>query len=101
MAKQDEGQLAMAALSYDDVHPGAITQLTPDEELAALLAFITSTTANALPPLDPTVPLEPSVILDFDYTKSTAQSDLKILMEDVISRYPVVLVGRMRDPSVP
>jgi hypothetical protein len=77
---------------------GVITQLEPQEELAALLAFITSTTANALPDLDPSEPLEPSVILDFDWSSPRARSDLDIMIDDIKSRYPVVLIGRMRDP---
>ncbi|KAK8869737.1 hypothetical protein IAR55_000305 [Kwoniella newhampshirensis] len=68
------------------------------EELAALISFITSTTANALPDVDPTNPMDPSVILDFDPAHPNAKQDLELLQKEVNALYPLVLFGKMRDP---
>ncbi|OCF41296.1 hypothetical protein I317_04867 [Kwoniella heveanensis CBS 569] len=69
-----------------------------EEELAALISFITSTTANALPALDPLEPLDPSVVLDFDPSGPNARDDLELLQNEINTIYPIVLVGKMRDP---
>ncbi|KAG7529688.1 hypothetical protein FFLO_05494 [Filobasidium floriforme] len=69
------------------------------EEMAALVSFLTSTSSNALPPVDPSMPLDPQLVLEFDYTKvETAREDMAQLTEDVFSLFPVIMVGRMRDP---
>nr|XP_031862726.1 uncharacterized protein CI109_001738 [Kwoniella shandongensis]KAA5529798.1 hypothetical protein CI109_001738 [Kwoniella shandongensis] len=68
------------------------------EELAALISFITSTTSNVLPDLDPTVPMNPGVILDFDPAHPNAQHDLELLQNEINTLYPLILFGRMRDP---
>jgi hypothetical protein len=65
-----------------------------------LFQFITSTSNNALPTtLDPNEPLDPQLVLDFDYTRpATARDDLAALVYDTFHMYPVVLFGQMRDP---
>ncbi|ORY27169.1 hypothetical protein BCR39DRAFT_538708 [Naematelia encephala] len=69
------------------------------EELAALISFVTSTTANALPhDMDPTRPLDPHVVLDFDPSRPDAREDLELLQAEINIIYPVVLLGKMRDP---
>ena len=81
------------------------------EELAALISvsepcqnstltpqFITSTTANSLGEIDPTLPLDPLSILDFDPSRSDARDDLDLLIEHIHTVYPIVLYGKMRDP---
>ncbi|WVQ98786.1 hypothetical protein IAU59_005917 [Kwoniella sp. CBS 9459] len=75
-----------------------LTFETVEEELAALISFITSTTANALPALDPSVPLDPSIVLDFDPAHPNARDDLELLQNEINTIYPIVLVGKMRDP---
>ena len=69
-------------------------------ELTPFPQFITSTSNNALPAtLDPDVPLDPQLVLDFDYTRpATARDDLAALVYDTFHMYPVVLFGQMRDP---
>ncbi|KAI5450082.1 hypothetical protein NCC49_003709 [Naganishia albida] len=69
------------------------------EETAALISFITSTSNNALPAtLDPSLPLDPQLVLDFDFTRPSARADLSALVADTFAMYPVVLFGQMRDP---
>ena len=48
--------------------------------------------------LDPTVPLDPSVVLDFDPTRAGAREDLDLLINEINTIYPLVLLGKMRDP---
>ncbi|KAJ9108709.1 hypothetical protein QFC21_000029 [Naganishia friedmannii] len=73
--------------------------MTKREETAALISFITSTTNNALPAtLDTSEPLDPQLVLDFDYTRSSAADDLTALVHDTYTMYPIVLLGQMRDP---
>ncbi|UOH81406.1 hypothetical protein LQV05_004075 [Cryptococcus neoformans] len=69
-----------------------------EEELAALISFVTSTTSNVIPQVDPSVPLDPSVILDFDPLHPNARDDLHLLQTEINALYPLVLFGRMRDP---
>ena len=71
---------------------------SPKEELAALISFITSTSADALPVNEPTLPLEPAIVLDFDPARASARDDLDLLVSEINSIYPVVLFGKMRDP---
>ncbi|WRT67191.1 uncharacterized protein IL334_004157 [Kwoniella shivajii] len=68
------------------------------EELAALISFVTSTTSNALPALDPTKTLNPNIVLDFDPTHPNAKEDLALLQNDINAMYPIILIGKMRDP---
>ncbi|ORX39927.1 hypothetical protein BD324DRAFT_615560 [Kockovaella imperatae] len=68
------------------------------EELAALISFVTSTTANSLPDLNPERPIDPSTVLDFDPSHENARDDLDLLVEHVNTVYPLVLFGKMRDP---
>jgi hypothetical protein len=74
-------------------------KLSAHDELLALIGFITGATGNSLPPtVDPSVPIEPSVLLGFDPTDSSAHQDLELLKDEVNTQYPLVLMGRMRDP---
>lgn len=72
--------------------------LTPRDELVGLISFLTSTSASALPRIDPSKALDPQLILDFDHTKPTARQDMRQLESDMMSLFPVILFGRMRDP---
>jgi hypothetical protein len=60
--------------------------------------FITATTANALPPLDPEQPLSPEAILDFDPSRDDATEDFEFTKSETNTVYPIVLFGKMRDP---
>ncbi|KAL7424050.1 hypothetical protein Q5752_001635 [Cryptotrichosporon argae] len=92
-----KAEAAMQSSPYSHATEG-ISFASKEDELLALISFITSTTSNALPPLDPTAPLEPSAILGFDPTAPSAADDLAILKDETNALYPIVLFGRMRDP---
>lgn len=71
---------------------------SPEDELLALIGFITGATGNILPPsVDPESPIDPSVLLGFDPTGPEAAEDLENLKEEVNAQHPLVLFGRLRD----
>jgi len=67
--------------------------LTPEEELAALSSFIISLPdQNILPPsVDPSQPIDPQLILDFDTRTDGAEAELKRLVTATWENYPVVM----------
>ncbi|KAL0956863.1 hypothetical protein HGRIS_002971 [Hohenbuehelia grisea] len=73
-------------------------QMTPVEELAAVTAFLTALATNVLPPaVDPTRPLDPQLVLDFDYDPDRipgSRTELAALRRELWDRYPVVLYGK-------
>ena len=77
--------------------PPQIT-LTPDEELAAVVAFIAALPSNALPgSVDPTVAVNPDLILDFDTRTLKAANEVHNLVAETWSRLPVLLFSKVRD----
>lgn len=71
--------------------------LSPAEELAALSAFIAALPHNVLPPsVDPHAPLDPQLVLDFDPRSESAREELDRLVEQVWSRFPVMLFTKAR-----
>ncbi|KAG8214062.1 hypothetical protein J3R82DRAFT_10820 [Butyriboletus roseoflavus] len=73
--------------------------LSPEEELAALCAFIAALPHNVLPSfVDPDVPLDPQLVLDFDPRSETAQEELHRVVEQVWARFPVILFTKARLP---
>ena len=80
--------------------PPKIT-LSPDEELAALVAFIAALPSNALPnTIDPKAALDPDLVLDFDTRTLKAAHEVHELVEDTWSRFPVVLFSKVCDPRL-
>lgn len=77
--------------------------LTPTEELAALSAFIAALPHNVLPPsVDPTTPLDPQLVLDFDPRSESARDELDRLVDQIWTRFPVMLFTKVRvHPFVP
>jgi len=66
--------------------------LTPTEELAAVSAFIAALPYNVLPhSVDPSLPLDPQLVLDFDPRSESGRDELDQLVEQVWSRFPVIL----------
>jgi glutaredoxin len=67
--------------------------LTPEQELAALSSFIISLPdQNILPPsVDPSQPIDPQLIIDFDTRADGAEAELKRLVAATWENYPVVM----------
>jgi len=67
--------------------------LTPEQELAALSGFIISLPAqNVIPQtVDPSKPIDPQLVLDFDTRADGAVAEMKQLEHDVWESNPVVL----------
>lgn len=71
--------------------------LTPEEELAALSSFLASLPdQNILPPsVDPSQPIDPQLILDFDTRADGAEAELKRLVAATWETYPVVMYTKV------
>ena len=73
--------------------------LTPEQELAALCSFLGALASNALPlHVDPSAPLDPQLVLEFDFTKRTEEDvrkELEYIVSDVWERYPVVVFTKV------
>ena len=71
--------------------------LTPEEELAALSSFIISLPdQNILPQsVDPSQPIDPQLILDFDTRTDGAEAELKRLVATTWENYPVVMYTKV------
>ncbi|TFK66552.1 hypothetical protein BDN72DRAFT_859836 [Pluteus cervinus] len=70
-------------------------KLSEAEELAAVSSFLASLPQNVLPPhVDPSLPLDPQLILDFDTTSSRAHDEVQTLVNDVWARNPVFLYAK-------
>ncbi|WVW83025.1 hypothetical protein I302_105041 [Kwoniella bestiolae CBS 10118] len=94
----DDARSAEAAMQSTVVVGKSLEFESVQEEFAALISFVTSTTANALPSLDPSKPIGPHTVLDFDPTHPNAREDLLLLQNEINAMYPLVLIGKMRDP---
>ncbi|ODN98493.1 hypothetical protein L198_03738 [Cryptococcus wingfieldii CBS 7118] len=69
-----------------------------EQEFAALMSFVTATTSNVMTHTDPALPLDPSLVLDFDPASPRARADLELVQSEINALYPLVLFGKMRDP---
>ena len=89
-----------APLTFSNTHDelSALLAVGFDEKSSLIAQFITSTTSNALPHLDPLAPIDPAIVLDFDPARADARLDLDLLVEQVNTVYPLVLYGKLRDP---
>jgi hypothetical protein len=71
-------------------------KLTPDQELAAVSSFLTSLTQVVIPSfVDPTLPIDPQLILDFDTRNPRAVRELENLVNDVWTRNPIFLYSKV------
>ncbi|KAJ6594485.1 hypothetical protein B0H19DRAFT_1095738 [Mycena capillaripes] len=74
--------------------------LTPEQELAALSSFIASLPQNVIPlSVDPSVPIDPELVLDFDTRSPRALEEVERVVDDVWSRNPVLLYGKFYSPA--
>ncbi|KIP06967.1 hypothetical protein PHLGIDRAFT_90155 [Phlebiopsis gigantea 11061_1 CR5-6] len=75
-------------------------QLTPEQELAAVTSFLASLPQNVIPSnVDPSLPIDPQLVLDFDTRSSQAMTEVAQLEHDAWVRYPVVLYSKMHSPT--
>lgn len=76
--------------------------LDPAQELAAVTGFIASLPQNVIPPsVDPTKPIDPQLILDFDTRSPSAPQEVEAFVIDTWARNPVTLYSRVRPPPLP
>ncbi|XP_006460718.1 hypothetical protein AGABI2DRAFT_192330 [Agaricus bisporus var. bisporus H97] len=80
--------------------PAAQIQLSSDQELAAISNFLSSLPQNQIPSfVDPTRPIDPELILDFDTRSSRATQEVQVMAEDVWSKNPVFLYSKRYSPA--
>lgn len=85
---------AHLALSRPDV------SLSPEQELGALTAFMAALPQNVIPSnIDPSKPIDPQLVLDFDTRSPQAENEIDNLVIDVWLSNPVVLFAKVRDAS--
>lgn len=71
--------------------------LDPAQELAALTAFMAALPQNVLPTaVDPALPLDPELVLDFDTRSPGAREEVAEVVHDAWHRNPVVLFTKAR-----
>ncbi|KAJ7467126.1 hypothetical protein FB451DRAFT_1340548 [Mycena latifolia] len=74
--------------------------LTPAQELAAVSSFLASLPQNVIPlSVDPSRPIDPELVLDFDTHSRYAMDEVERVVEDVWSRNPVMLYGKLYSPA--
>lgn len=74
--------------------------LRPEQELAAICSFIASLPQNVIPPtVDPSEPIDPQLILDFDTRSPRAAEEVAVMVEDVWTRNPVFVFSKV-GPSI-
>lgn len=72
-------------------------QLTPEQELAAVTTFLASLPQNVIPSnVDPSKPIDPQLVLDFDTRNPQALTEIAQLEHDAWVRYPVVFYSKVR-----
>ncbi|CDZ98555.1 Thioredoxin-like fold [Phaffia rhodozyma] len=76
-----------------------VPPLTPSQELFALVLHLTSSDMNGLPPLDPSLPLNPDFVLDtaLPTEHDDRQAALRRLEKECWDAWPVVVLGRQND----
>ncbi|KAI0044982.1 hypothetical protein FA95DRAFT_1583555 [Auriscalpium vulgare] len=74
-------------------------ELTPAQELGAVTSFMVALPQNVIPlTVDPSRPIDPQLVLDFDTRSSRAEAEVEDLVADVWARNPVVLFSKLRSP---
>jgi hypothetical protein len=77
-------------------HSAPQIQLSNAQELAAISSFLSSLPQNQIPSfVDPTQPIDPELILDFDTRSPRALQEVQVLVEDVWSKNPVFLYSKV------
>jgi len=71
-------------------------RLDSAQELAAISSFLASLPQNVLPlTVDPSTPLDPQLVLDFDTRGPRASDEVRAMVEDVWSRNPVFVYSKV------
>lgn len=71
-------------------------KLDQAQELAAVTSFLASLPQNVIPPfVDPSIPIDPSLVLDFDTRGPRAKEEVRAMVEDVWLRNPVFLYSKV------
>ncbi|KAG2135428.1 hypothetical protein DEU56DRAFT_737751 [Suillus clintonianus] len=66
------------------------------QELAAVAAFVAALPQNMIPrSIDPSQPIDPQLVLDFDTRSPRAAYEVNQIVQDVWSRYPVMLFTKL------
>lgn len=71
--------------------------LSPEQELGAVTAFMAALPQNVIPPgIDPTKPIDPQLVLDFDTRSPRAEEEVDNVVSDVWLRNPVVVFSKVK-----
>lgn len=71
-------------------------RLTLSQELAAVTSFLASLPQNVIPhTVDPSTPIDPQLVLDFDTRGPRAHEEVRAMVEDVWLRNPVFLYSKV------
>ncbi|KAG6879657.1 hypothetical protein C0992_000099 [Termitomyces sp. T32_za158] len=79
---------------------GEQVALAQHQELAAISSFLTSLSRNMIPlSVDPTVTIDPQLVLDFDTRSARAAEEVQHMVTDVWERNPVLLYSKLYSPA--
>lgn len=71
-------------------------QLNASQELAAISSFIASLPHNVIPgTVDPSKPIDPQLVLDFDTRTAHAAEEVETVVKDVWAQHPVMLYSKV------
>lgn len=77
-------------------HKGHSLKLDPAQELAAISSFLASLSQNIIPlSVDPSVSIDPQLVLDFGTHGVRAAEELQHMVNDVWSRNPIFLYSKV------
>ncbi|TFY69901.1 hypothetical protein EVJ58_g137 [Rhodofomes roseus] len=84
-----------AWLNISDEDAAAVVR----EELAAVSSFIASLPQNVIPgTVDPSQPIDPQLVLDFDTMAAHAAEEVDAVVKDVWAQHPVMLYSKFYSP---
>ncbi|KAH7927544.1 hypothetical protein BV22DRAFT_1111070 [Leucogyrophana mollusca] len=79
---------------------GPQVKLSPEQELAAVSRFLASLQQNSIPhSVDPSKPIDPQLVLDFDTRSARAADEVNQIVEEVWTRYPVMLFTKLHSAN--
>ena len=71
--------------------------LSPEQELGALTSFMAALPQNVIPPdVDPTRPIDPQLVLDFDTRSPRAEEEVDNIVSEAWFRNPVVVFSKVK-----